>query len=83
MQHINKEKQRAIQEYQAHCAPKTQRKTRNVPSGVANSITKKTSYGLGCTTIDRVTIEINPFPICKRNKHLTLKDLETHLIPDG
>ena len=35
------------------------------------------------TTTNRVTIEINPFPICKRNKHLTLKDLETYLISDG
>ena len=31
-------------------------------------VTEKTSYGLGCTTIDRVTAEINPFPICKRSK---------------
>ena len=26
-------------------------------------VTEKHSYGLGCTTIDRVTAEINPFPI--------------------
>ena len=32
------------------------------------TVTEKTSYGLGCTTIDRVTAEINLFPICKRNK---------------
>ena len=35
------------------------------------------------TTIDRVTIEINPFPYAREKKHLTLKDLETYLIPDG
>ena len=35
------------------------------------------------TTTNRVTVEINTFPICKRNKHLTLKDLETYLIPNG
>ena len=48
--------------------PKPQRKTRNIPNGVANSVTEKTSYGLGCTTTDIVTAEIIPFPICKRNK---------------
>ena len=31
------------------------------------NVMEKTSYGLGCTTIDRETAEINPFPICKRN----------------
>ena len=31
-------------------------------------VTEKNSYGLGCTIIDRETAEINPFPICKRNK---------------
>ena len=41
--------------------------TRNLPSMVPNSITEKISYGLGCTTTDRETVEINPFPICKRN----------------
>ena len=83
MKHRNKEKQRESQEYQAHCAPKPQRKTRNVPSRVAKSVMKKTSYGLGCTTTDRETTEINPFPICKEIQHLTLKDVETYLIPDG
>ena len=68
MQHRNKEKQRASQEYQAHYAPNPQRKTRNVLDRVTNFVTEKTSYGLGCTTTDRVTTEINPFPICKRNK---------------
>ena len=35
------------------------------------------------TTIDRVTIEINPFPYSRETKHLTLKDIETYLILDG
>ena len=35
------------------------------------------------TTKDRVTTEINPFPYAREAKHLTLKDLETYLIPDG
>ena len=48
MQHRNREKQRENQEYQAHCADrKPQIKTRNIPSGVANSITERNSYGLG------------------------------------
>ena len=35
------------------------------------------------TTTDRVTVEINPFLYARETKHLTLKDLETYLIPDG
>ena len=35
------------------------------------------------TTTDKVTTEINPFPYAREIKHLTLKDLETYLIPDG
>ena len=30
-------------------------------------VMEKNSYGLGCTTIDIETPEINPFPIWKRN----------------
>ena len=32
------------------------------------SVMEKNSYGLGYATTDRETAEINPFPICKRNK---------------
>ena len=35
------------------------------------------------TTIDRVTVEINPFLYARETKHITLKDLETYLILDG
>ena len=35
------------------------------------------------TKIDKLTIEINPFLYARETKHLTLKDLETYLIPDG
>ena len=35
------------------------------------------------TTTDRVTAEINHFPYAREIKYLTLKDLETYLIPDG
>ena len=34
----------------------------------------ETSYGLGCTTTDRETPEINPFSICKRNKTSNTKE---------
>ena len=44
-------------------------------------VTEKTSYGLGTTT-ERVTVEIKPFPYARETKHITLKDLETYLIPD-
>ena len=72
MKHRNKEKQRVSQEYQSHCAPKPQRKTRNVPSGVANSITKKNSYGLGYH--NRQSNRRNQsLPICKRNKTFNTK----------
>ena len=35
------------------------------------------------TTIDRVTAEIKPFPYARETNYITLKDLETSLIPDG
>ena len=31
----------------------------------------------------RVTVEINPFLYARETKHLTLKDLDSYLIPDG
>ena len=40
---------------------------------ITDSVTEKTSYGLGCTTKDRVTAEINPFPICNRNNKYNTK----------
>ena len=35
------------------------------------------------TTIDIVTVQINPFPYARETQHLTLRDLETYLITDG
>ena len=67
MQHRNKDKQRASQEYQAHCAYKPQIKTRNVPSGVANSVTERISYGLGYHN-RQLDSRNQSFPICKRNQ---------------
>ena len=34
------------------------------------------------TTTDRVIVEINPFLYARETKHLTLKDLDSYLIPD-
>ena len=35
------------------------------------------------TTIDNLTPEFNPFLYARENKELTLKDLDSYLIPDG
>ena len=75
MQHKNKEKQRAIQEYKAHCAPKSPVKSpillwREVPM----------DYG---ATIDSLTPKINPFLYARETKYLTLKDLYSYVIMDG
>ena len=35
------------------------------------------------TTIDILTLEINPFLYARETKYLTLKDLDSYLIPDG
>ena len=35
------------------------------------------------TTTDSLTLEINPFLYARETKHLTLKDLDSYLIPDG
>ena len=56
--------------------------TRNSPVWSPILLQRKLPMAWG-TTIDRVTTEINPFQICKRNKHLTLNDLTTYLILDG
>ena len=56
--------------------------TRNSPVWSPILLRRKLPMDWG-TTIDRVTGEINPFPYARETKHLTLKDLETYLIPDG
>ena len=60
MRHKNIENQR---ENQVHYAPKPQQK-KKVPRGVTNFVMEKTSYGLGWTTRDTMTSEINPFLTC-------------------
>ena len=48
---------------------------RKVLDGVANFVMEKISYGLGWTTTDRMTLEINPFQIMLNiQKKLTLRD---------
>ena len=68
MQHKNKEKQRASQEYQAHYAPKPQRKTRNVPSGVTNYVMDRKFLWLGVYHNRQINHQNESFPICKRNQ---------------
>ena len=57
-------------------------KTRNIPSRVANSVMERNSMALGTTT-DSLTPEINHFLYARETKYLTLKDLDSYLIPDG
>ena len=56
--------------------------TRNSPVWSPILLWRKIPMAWG-TTIDRVTTEINPFPYAREAKYLTLKDLETYLIPDS
>ena len=82
MQHINKEKQIASQEYQAHCAPKPQRKQGTSPVELPIMLRREISMAWGTTT-DSLTPEINPFQYAIEIKCLTLKDQTTYLISDG
>ena len=66
----NREKQTASQ---AHCAPNPKEKQGTSPAESLILLRIKTSYVLGCTTTDSQTQEINPFPICKRNKKSNTK----------
>ena len=45
----------------------------SIPLIIIPCVTEKTSYGLGCTTIDRETIEINRFSIYKINTASNMK----------
>ena len=56
---------------------------RKITSGVSNSIMEKISYGLGWTTPDKMTLEINPFPsMLNIQAKLTLRDKGAYLILD-
>ena len=80
MRHGNGEKQRSIQ---AHCAPNPQRKTRNLPSGVANSVTERKFLWTGGTTTDYMTPEINTFQYAREINASNTKGYEAYLIPNG
>ena len=56
--------------------------TRNSPVWLPILLWRKLPMSWG-TTIDKVTTEINPFLYARETKHLTLKDLDSYLIPDG
>ena len=56
--------------------------TRNSPIWSPILLWRKLPMAWGTKT-DKVTAEINPFPYARETKHITLKDLETYLIPDG
>ena len=56
--------------------------TRNSPIWSPILLRRKIPMAWG-TTIDKLTVEINPFPYAREIKHLTLKDLETYLILNG
>ena len=60
------EKSRLIQE---HCLTKPQRRTtRNLPSGVANSVTERNFLWLGEYHKRHIDTRNQSFPICKRNQ---------------
>ena len=56
--------------------------TKNSPIWSSILLRRKLPMAWG-TTIDRVNVEINHFPYARETNHITLKDLETFLIPDG
>ena len=56
--------------------------TRNSPVWSPILLWRKIPVAWGTTT-DRVTTEINPFLYARETKHLTPKDHNTYLIPDG
>ena len=44
---------------------------------------RETSYGLGHITTGSLTPEINLSQYARETKHLTLRDIESYLVPDG
>ena len=53
---------------QAHCAPNPQRKTRNLPNGVANSVMERNFLWLRVDHNRLNDTRNQSSPICKRNK---------------
>ena len=52
------------------------------PFFTGRGVTERNSYGLGYHN-RQLNSRNQSFPICKRNRQLTLKDLDSYLIPDG
>ena len=73
MQHRNKEKQRESQEYQAHCARKSQIKKGRSPAELPILLRREIPMVWGTTT-DNLNPEINPFQYAIEIKYLRLKD---------
>ena len=57
--------------------------TRNLPSMVANSVTEKLPMAWGVPQQTEKPKKSIPSQYAREIKHLTLKDLESYLIPDG
>ena len=73
MQHRNREKQRASQEYQAHYAPNPNEKQGTSPVESPILLRREIPMAWGTKT-DSLTPEINPFQYAIEIKYLTLKD---------
>ena len=83
MQHRNKEKQRASQEYQAHYAPNPKEKQGTSPVWPPILLRRKLPMAWGVPKqIEKLQKSISS-PYAREIKHLTLKDLESYLILDG
>ena len=82
MQHRNKEKQRASQEYQAHCAPNPKKIQGTSPVESPILLWREIPMAWGTTT-NNLTPEINPSQYAIEIKYPTLKDQTSYLILDG
>ena len=79
MKHRNKEQFKNIKHIVPQ-NPKEKQGTSPVESPILLWRENTVAWG---TTTDRLTPEINPFLYARETKHLTLKDLDSYLIPDG
>ena len=78
MQHRDREKQRASQEYQAHCAPNPKEKQGTSPAKSPILFRREIPMAWGTTT-DIFDSRNQSFPICNRNKMSNTKGLD--LVP--
>ena len=61
--------------------PKEKQGTSLVESPIM--LRRETSYGLGVPQQTALTLEINLSQYARETKHLTLRDIELYLVPDG